>query len=841
MKLIRPTRPATLALLVLTMLLASSMYTLAQAPRGGAGGPGGPGGAQGAGATISGIVVDSATAEPLRVATVAIFSERDSTMITGALTERDGRFSIVGLRPGRYYARVSFLGYAHRFIEGIEIAPGGDGARLGSIALVTDAVKGNEVSVTARRDFMTVEIDRTSYKASEMPVAAGGNATDILRNIPSIEVDVDGNVSLRGSQNVVVLLNGRTLSMSGEALTSFLQNLPANSIDRIEVIPNPSAKYDPEGMSGIINIVLKEQASRGLSGGANAGVGTRDSYSAGVNLAYGDGPWNLYGNYGFNASSRTFTGTRDQVNRVAGLAPRLDQSSNDSHSWLGHLVNGSVEYLFDQQNSLALNAIVNLRSSESGGISRYAEMNGQGEIAERYHRLNDGEGDGISTDTRLSYRWVAEPSKHELTAEARLVFGEDDDTTHYAQQQLELDGSPTGVAPAQQRVRQDNDNRGATVQLDYVRPLGDGIRLETGYKGELEGVGGTLYSESFDETTSSFRPDVALNNSYDYERQNHAIYGIYGHDFGLVGVQVGARLEQATSTFDLTTTGESFDNDYFSVFPSAFVTFKPSDALNLKASYSRRINRPWIQALNPFVSQDDPTFRETGNPYLKPEYIDAVELSFNHFTDLTSLTLTPYYRRTTDVIRRYGDLDSTTGVGTVTFLNFDESTSYGADIVGSLRLGERYSMFASASLYQMTTDASNVEDGLASDAFGWNARVNANVGLLEGMDMQLTWFYRSPWALEGGGEVRAMQSSDIAVTQKLLENRLRIGLRLSDVFDQRQFSVTRNDAQYDISFTRKPSSRIAMLTLSYTFGTPDRKARRPQQTQPQGPDMEGGW
>jgi outer membrane receptor protein involved in Fe transport len=261
----------------------------------------------------------------------------------------------------------------------------------------------------------------------------------------------------------------------------------------------------------------------------------------------------------------------------------------------------------------------------------------------------------------------------------------------------------------------------------------------------------------------------------------------------------------------------------------------------LKASYSRRINRPWIQGLNPFVSQDDPTFREVGNPYLKPEYIDAIELSANHFTDLTSLTITPYYRRTTDVIRRYGDLDSATGVGTVTFKNFDESVSYGADIVGSLRLGERYNMFASASLYQMTTDASNIEEGLASDAFGWNARVNATVGLLEGMDMQLTWFYRGPWALEGGGEVKPMQSTDIALTQKLLENRLRIGLRVSDVFDQRGFSVTRTDPQYDISFTRKPSSRTGMLTLSYTFGTPDKNARRRPQAQPNAPDMEGGW
>jgi outer membrane receptor protein involved in Fe transport len=813
------------------LFIASSLAAVAQ-PRGAGQGPQG---------TIVGSVVDSASGDPLRLATVAIFSQSDSVLVTGALTESNGAFTIVGLRPGRYYARVSFLGYTPHFVSDVVVGPGASRVDLGRIAIAEATIAGQEVSVSARREFMTVEIDRTSYRAADMPVAAGGNATDVLRNIPSIEVDVDGNVSLRGNQNVVVLLNGRALTMTGDALTSFLQNLPANSIDRIEVIPNPSAKYDPEGMSGIINIVLKEQGSRGLSGGANAGIGTQDSYSAGVNLAYGSGPWSIYGNYGFNASSRRFTGTRDQISYVSTLAPGLQQESSEKRAWSGHVLNGSIEYALDARSSLALNTILSLRGGSSSGTSRYRELDTAGAVFSRYDRANDADDDGSGMDYRLSYKWVAEASKHELTAEARYSLNTDDNVSSYTQTERHLDETPMDN-PALQHVSQSDDNRDVALQIDYVRPIADDGRLEAGYKGELEQVSGDLNSQSYDYASGEFRPDVSVNNTYDYDRQIHAAYAIYAHDFGVIGAQVGARVEQAMTTFDQKTTGESFDNDYFSVFPSAFVTYKPSDAVNLKASYSRRINRPWIQTLNPFVSQDDPTFREMGNPYLKPEYVDALELSFNHFSDITSLTVTPYYRRTTDVIRRYGDLDSTTGVGTVTFRNFDESTSYGADIVATLRLGERYNLFAGGSLYQMTTDASNVEQGLSSDAFGWNARLNATVGLIEGMDMQLTWFYRSPWALEGGGEVKAFQGTDVAVTQKLLDNRLRIGVRVSDVFDQRGFSVTRTDPQYEISFTRKPSSRTAMLTLSYSFGTPDRSARRRPQTQQQGPDADsGGW
>lgn len=790
------------------------------------------------GGTLVGKVIDSASGEPLRVATVSILSASDSVLVTGALTERDGSFSITGMRPGRYYARVSYLGYAPRIIDHVVVTAAPSPIRLGAIALVPGAIKGQEVSVTAQRDFMTVEIDRTSYRAADMPVAAGGSATDVLRNIPSIEVDVDGSVSLRGNQNVVVLLNGRALTMSGEALTSFLQNLPANSIDRIEVIPNPSAKYDPEGMSGIINIVLKEQGSRGLSGGVNAGAGTQDSYSAGVNLAYGNGAWNLYGNYGVNAGSRSFLGEREQEWRHSSRADQLQQSSSDSSSWIGQVLNASAELSIAPQHSLSLNTILSRRNDESGGASRYSEQS-NGSPSRRYDRTNASENVGFGMDYRLGYKWVTEASKHELSVETRYTRNIDERTTGYSQMSRALDETPISDSVAYQNVRQHDGSWTASLQLDYVRPVGDGGRVESGYLGERERIDGDFFSERLDRTTETYRPDIALNNRFTYDREFHAVYGIYAHDFGTFGAQVGARVEQAMTTFALLTIDSAYDNDYFSVFPSAYVTYKPSDAVYVKASYSRRINRPWTDILNPFVSQDDPTFSEIGNPLIKPEYIDAVELSLSHFTDATSLTLTPYYRRTTDVIRRYGSIDSN-GVGTVTFKNFDNSVSLGTDIVASLRLGERYNIFASFSLFQMTTDASNVEEGLGSDAFGWNGRLNATLGLLPGMDMQLTYFYRAPWMLEGGGAVAAMQSGDIALTQKLLDNRLRIGLRVSDVLDQRRFSVTRNADDFDISFWRKPSSRAAMLTASYTFGTPERRRPTPQSSGE--PDRgSGGW
>jgi len=795
-------------------------------------GPGGGGG--GAGGEISGTVVDAATGEPLASATVALWHAKDSTLATGTITQKSGTFAIDGIRPGNYYLRVTYVGYAPKVIGDIVLRPGAMQLKLEKIAMSIDSSLGNEVVVTAKREFMSVEIDRTVYNTADLKVASGGTATDVLKQIPSVDVDIDGNVSLRGNQNVAILLNGRPMVLSGQALAAFLQGLPADAVEKIEVIPNPSAKYDPEGMSGILNIVLKQDKDRGLSGSVNGAAGTTGNYNLGASLTYGSGPWNVFANYGFYYGTRESDGTAFQENRFREPITYLDQTSSSTGHSPSHSLNTSVDYAFDKVNSISMSALLSQRTNNSNGLTSYLELDDSRDPSRRYERANDGENDGFDQDYRLGYKWSPSPARNELSAELRYAADHGTDETYYRQQDLTLEGQHENETPDLQHTIEKDRNRTLSLKLDYVTPLWENARLEAGYSGEQEKIGGDIYSETYNYGSGAYLPDVSINNSYDYDRIIHAVYGTYGEDFGKFGAQVGVRLEQALTTFDLKTTGETFDNDYFSVFPSAFLSYKPSDGWMLKASYSRRINRPRTRSLNPFTNYDDPQFRRIGNPYLQPEYTNAYEFSVTSFTEQSTLTITPYFRRTEDIIRRYSSVD-TNGITTLTFQNFDVSDSYGGDLSGTFRLGEWLNLLGSFSAYRIVTDASNVSESLNNDAFGWDARGNVTITFMPGLDMQFSYFYRAPIDVEGG-RIAAFSRGDVALQQKLFDDRGRIGIRVTDPFDSRGFSIVRSDQNYYQEYHHTWNSRSVNLTFSYNFGSTDRSSRRDRNRERPGGD-----
>jgi outer membrane receptor protein involved in Fe transport len=794
-----------------------------------------------AGGSISGTIIDGATNEPLPKATIALRSAHDSTLVTGALTERDGTFTIGGLRPGRYYARVSYVGMTTHIVDSITIAPGTMQVSLGRIAVTADASANDEVVVSARRDFMTTAIDRTIYKTSDLLVSSGGTAADLLRNIPSIEVDIDGNVSLRGNQNVAIQINGRPVMMSRDALVSFFRSLPASSIERIEVIPNPSAKYDPDGMSGIINIVLKQNEDRGMSGGINGGIGLPGSANIGGNISYGSGPWNLFANYGFNYGKHQFWGSRYQENRLIEPRTALRQADTGDNIYRGHSLNASVDYAFDEQNSLSLTAFANTRGGALDAINHITYLDAARAATGAYDRTTDGNKTGYGMDYRLAYKWVEKPASHELSVETRYSADRDDDDSQFREQDFDIAGGPLTASPARTRTTTNERNGEYSAQADYVRPLWENAKLEAGYKGSKRTIDNSFFAEMFDDSSGEFKPDVSQNNTYTFDEQIHAGYVTFGQEFGAFGVQAGLRAEQALTTFSLATTNQAFDNDYFSLFPSAFVTYTPAEGTQLKASYSKRINRPDVWALNPFSPFNDRNYRRIGNPYLKPEYTHAYEFNFMQYLPWGTITVNPYFRRTVDAIQRFERFDSS-GIATLTFENFGTVDSYGADLIASGRISDWFQGFASVSLYQWQTDATNLgAEGFTNDAFGWFARLNATFSIGWGIDIQGSTMYRAPIKIDGG-TMDAWSMSDIAIQKKLFEDKAKIGIRVSDPFNQGGFSINRGTERYYEETDRKWTSRTAMLTFSYTFGTPDRRQQRRNQgggeSQPS-PDM--GW
>lgn len=801
----------------LFILLLLSSYTLqAQNPgrRPGAG-AGAPSGA------ISGTIADSASGEAVPGATVAVWRVADSTLATGAIAKPDGGFAIEGLRPGAYYLKVTALGYVPLTVPDIRLTREAPRADLGTLVLIVDESVTDQVTVTAQRSDVEFRADRTIYNVENQPINAGGNAVDVLKNVPQVEVDIDDNISLRGSQNVVVLVNGRSIPLTGEALAGYLKGLSAEGIRSIEVIPNPSAKYDPDGMAGIVNIVLADNRKKeNLSGNLTVGAGSNNGYNASGSLNAGIGRLNVFGSYSFRYDERESEGTLFRENRLLDPVTFLDQTSENHRIDRSHVVNTSLEYALSATSSLTASALLNVGSETSGGFVNYTMLDDSREIASQTTRFSPGTERETSMDYSLGYRWIKEPSRHELTAEARYSVDDEEELEYYSERSRGVVDTIVEL----QNTRGDEGNTRMSFQIDYVMPLGESGGLQAGYKGELNSLDNALFSETFDPALGEFTPDIDRNNEFIYDQQIHALYAIVDRKFGRFDAQIGLRAEQAMTDFNLTTTGETFDKEYFSLFPSGALAYELDDARRLRLSYSKRISRPRVWSLNPFPQYDDRLNLRIGNPYLDPEYTHSVELGFNQFAPWGTFGVSPYFRRTTDRIERFLTID-TNGITTLTQANFDYSDSYGAEFVGTYRIREKLTGFVNLSLYRVVLNGESVDADLSNDAIGWSARVNGTWTIVPGLDLQASYFYRAPAGISNG-KMKAMHSADIAVKKSLFDDQASLSLRVSDPFNTRGFGMWRDDPEYYIESNRSHNSRAAWLSFAWNFGQETRKSQR---------------
>ena len=786
---------------------------------------------------ISGSILDGETRESIPSASVAVWSLRDSLLTTGAISDADGAFLIEGLRPGRYYVRVSFVGYLTEEISDVALVPGSWTADLGSIELMPDAQMLDEVIVEERREFMEVGIDRTVYNTRDQLVSAGGDASQVLEEIPSVEVDIDGNISLRGNQNVAILLNGRPTSMTGEALIGFLQGLPASTVDRVEVIPNPSAKYEPDGMSGILNIVLRKDQDLGLGGSLTAGGGTQESYNVGGSLNFLQGKFSSFVNYGFRHGVRNSTGDRWQENRAADPLTVIDQDDRGERGGDSHNLSASVDYNMSDKNVLSLATRLSVRGGNQDGLNAYRLLNANLVEMNSYDRTRLGDRTDFNQDYRLTFSRIIAPGSHELQVEARFEKEKEDDKNSYVLDGLRLGQVVPGVGVDQfmQRSTQQENDGESSFQLDYTRPLGNG-KLEAGYKGSIDLLDSRFGVETFDHGANAYLTDAHRTNTFDYRQNIQAAYGIVQQAFGPFGTQVGLRYEQARTTFDLTTVNERYENDYNSFFPSAFLTWELSRSetswKQIKFSYSKRISRPSTWRLNPFNDNLDPYSRREGNPYLEPEYTHSMEGSYIHLAGPVSITLTPYYRKTINRIQWYEFINDR-GVSITTFRNFDTSSSSGFESIGTLRLTDRLNAFGSFNAFRMQTDGSNVESGLGNDAWGWSARGNATISVRQGLSVQLSYFYRAPMDIENG-RIGSFSRVSIGARQQLLNERASLSLQIRDPFDMMQFNITRETPRFYHESVRSFNARQVNLSLTYNFGRQQRRQRQQREDYEQG-------
>nr|MBA3673014.1 TonB-dependent receptor [Gemmatimonadaceae bacterium] len=760
-------------------------------------------------------------------------SKPGNVLVAGAIANADGSFRVQGLRAGTYALRVTYIGFGPR-VQEFAIIASAPVVDVGAVAIHRVAAQLSGVEVKEQQSAVVHEADRTSYRAKDVAPGAG-NASEVLDNVPAVNVDGDGKVSLRGNENVAVQINGRPSPITGAQLGAYLKSLPANIIDRVEVVPNPSAKYDPEGMAGIINLVLKANTDLGWSGGANAGVATLRRNYGSANVGYQVGDITTFSNLGINNDRRPVVGIndRDRFNALHALTGVTNQDIDSRQDNNGVNFNTNVDYKLTARDVFSNAIALNKRSGSDGGITSYEELNGARVLTDRYERPRYTDTKGDMVDYTMALKRTIEPRKHELGGEIRFNRSHDEDATSLWRQPTTAAGSVSPVRTDRELQNIDALTRTLNAQLDYTRPLSEKSKLETGYKGtsrwldrDYQVMRDLLGSGSYVQSTQS--------NAFSFNEQVQAVYAVVSQSAGQFELQAGLRAEHANRDFTTKRDARSFPYSYNSVFPSGVVMYNYSDAFQTKLSYSRRVRRPGTQELNPFPSFFDVANVFIGNPALSPEYTDAVEMGFTRNFTLGTLAVSPFFRHTKDIIRvdvNTKDVIDGREVTSINFKNLATSNSWGTDVNGQLRLGPKFTGFAGFNVFRMVTDGGSV-NSIGSDGVTWSTRLNGTTQLSPATSFQASWFYRAPMKIERG-EFKAMQMVNLSLRQKI-SDRSTLGIRASDPFNTGRFGARIGNDDITQLSERSFGARAVFFTYQYVYGQQPRLRQPKPEEQQQG-------
>ncbi len=791
--------------------------------------------------SVSGSVQDGTSESPLEFATVTLRSLRDSSDVTGSITASDGRFKVENLKPGGYTIKIDFLGY-ESFQDTVRFRPGSGAPNvdLGTVKLNPSAKLLEAAEITADKSFMMNNIDRKTFNTDQLSVTTGGNVNDVLQQIPSVEVDNEGTVSLRGSENVTILIDGKPSGLTGAGGAALLESIPASSIDKVEVITNPSAKYDPDGVGGILNIITKKNKLEGLTGVAEVTTSFDNGFGGNLLMSYKTGKWNLSTQYAYNARSRdreALTYSETFQNDIVNI---YDQSGGSSSDRGGHNVRFNVEYDLSENTVISAGSSVYFGDEDETEINSFLYADDSDVIDSLYDRTTDGIEDNLNIDLDMSLMHNFDQKGRKLTvlmtaslqdelAELQYVQAPyyDEDNTYPVQDWLF------------ERDRTETDNRIYTFSADYEHPFGEAKKLEAGVKSTIRDLNNDYRFERLDNTDQIYYNDPNRTNNFVYFDIVNAVYVQWRHSLGRFGYQFGIRAEQANLESDLVTTGESFTNDYFNVYPSAFVTWQLNEKTQLKASYSKRINRPRTRQLNPFTDFEDPLNLRQGNPYLEPEYANSFEAEISKYVGKMSISIAAYYRYTYDRIQRYKFFkEDEPGVSVLTYENIDNAKFYGLDwsVNGSPK--KWWNLTLSGSTYRNDIDASNISSSLTSSGFAWSARIFSTFKLPEKFEFQLSYYYRGSYVVPQG-ELQPMQFLNISLSKRILKERGTITAQWNDPFNLAEFAIDVRDQNFTQDIYRKWESRIFTLAFKYRFGElKERQGRMRGRGGSQGGDMD---
>jgi outer membrane beta-barrel protein/carboxypeptidase family protein/TonB-dependent receptor-like protein len=770
---------------------------------------------------IRGQLVNAASQAPLAGAPVDVARQGQTASAARAVTAADGNFRVQGLAPGRYRVRVRALGFAPKDLPA-EITAASPSVNLGTISLTAVPVELTSMEVTGKRQDVQFAPDRNTYVVRDMPTTRGGTALDVLRNIPSVDVDIDNIVSLRGNSGVTVQINGRPSPLKPQQLGNFLSTVSADMVERVEIIPNPSARDDPTGVAGIINIMLRQKADAGTNGALTLTGGTTGQANVGGNVGYDAEPWSLFASYGFLRDRRPRHDGIYRENRYQNPMTFLDESGRRLQLPLAHTLTTSATYQPSKRDEYTAETFFSTRSQDDRYNLVYRDRNSSGLVTGMSDRLSTGKGTEYSFESALAFKHSFLSKGHRLSGEARLVRDGEGGPGDIATHTLDFSGIATALTGRETADTRERPHENS-LKIDYVLPLNSALRFETGYKGTLQNFHTTLDTWVFDTATKAFTPDSSRISNFTFDQNVQAVYAMLSGHAGKLQMQGGARVEHATTKFLLRTLGNTYHNPYSSFFPSALVAYNVDDAHQVKLSYSTRIRRPdEPDQLDPTIHYSDPLNLSHGNPYLKPEYIRALELGLQRATDRMTVLVNPYWRHTLDAVRYTRTIDNA-GVTTRSPANVTSADAYGTDLTVAVS-GGRVNGFVGGGAYKQQSNASNLAPNLSLSTFGWSARTNVTIKISGTVDAQALVNYQAAQDVEQGRNASRTRVN-FAARKKLRNDRLNVTLRANDPFNTaRERSFTFDPLFYQIT-DRTRTIRGLVLSVSWLFGAPPKKQR----------------
>ncbi|PZR26168.1 MAG: hypothetical protein DI535_15100 [Citrobacter freundii] len=794
---------------------------------------------------IYGKLIDKHTGKPIEAASVQLFANETSnkdSLITGMLTRANGDFSFDHL-PSLKSFRITISAIGYAMLEQVITPDYAKGAGqkfrtdLGNLDLEAEVKQLGNVVVTATKPALEMGIDRKVFNASKSMVSTGGTAVDLMKNIPSVSVDVDGNVTLRNS-SPQIFVDGRPTILT-------LDQIPADNIERVELITNPSAKFDAASSGGIINIVLKKNKRVGLNGLVTAGIGFPKIANGNLNLNVRQGKFNMFLSGGYNQSGGKARGEAQRENKANGLVKDYftQVTENDRSRRFGSLRFG-LDYFMDNRNTISVTQQIGRGrfSYEENQDQDYLDAN----RAPLYFgdRMADGRSNFKRNGTNLNYKHSFPETGRELTVDVNYNYGSSNERSDILNAFTRPDGST--YQPSSLVNNHGNSNSDQVIfQADYADPVGENGKIELGVRSYHN-----LFNSRYDAyaNNNGQSQKLPLSNNYEYREMVNALYGTYSNKIGKFSYQAGLRAEYSRFKGLLVDSAFKFGYEYpkaikniwDALFPSLFITRQLGEDDQLQFNYSRRIRRPNFWQLNPFIDINDPANLRQGNPALRPEFVNSFELNYSHNYTSGNWLGVIYFRNNPDDITEFSDTITTqqyeqlknAGVAANailnTYVNASTTNRYGAEFTVQQKFGKNFDITPTVNMQYRTVNARIQGQDLSNEGFNWDAKLSMNYkietakfSLLNGLGFQLLGEYESAEVIPQGKR-RPQYSVDYAMRKDFLKNnKATITFSINDVFNTNRWGTVYDTENFYQESYRRWSVRSFRLTLSYKFGKSD--------------------